>query len=83
MAGHWKKINEALTRPRSSIEVMNSLKNSKTQMRLQAMNYQLVRCRPICVNFYLEIKGPEQPAAVARRHASYDGAFGARSVQSL
>ncbi len=34
-------------------------------------------------NCYLEVKGPEGSAAVARRQACYDGAIGARGMLSL
>jgi len=38
---------------------------------------------PIAPNFFLEVKGPDGSAAVAKRQASYDGALGARGIQSL
>jgi len=38
---------------------------------------------PILPNYFLEIKGPDGSAAVAKRQASYDGALGARGIQSL
>jgi hypothetical protein len=39
--------------------------------------------KPMAPNFYLEAKGPDGSAAVARRQACYDGAVGARGLQSL
>ncbi|KAK2814173.1 hypothetical protein FQN50_000577 [Emmonsiellopsis sp. PD_5] len=39
--------------------------------------------RPILPNFFLEVKSPDQSAAVAKRQACYDGALGARGVLSL
>jgi hypothetical protein len=39
--------------------------------------------KPMAPNFYFEAKGPDGSAAVARRQACYDGAMGARGVQSL
>ncbi|OJD25468.1 hypothetical protein ACJ73_03164 [Blastomyces percursus] len=39
--------------------------------------------RPILPNFFLEVKSPEESAAVAKRQACYDGALGARAMQSL
>lgn len=39
--------------------------------------------RPMLPNFFLEVKGPEESAAVAKRQARYDGALGARAMQSL
>lgn len=38
---------------------------------------------PIAPNFFLQIKGPDGTPAVALRQACYDGALGARSIQSL
>ncbi|KAG9229574.1 hypothetical protein BJ875DRAFT_507856 [Amylocarpus encephaloides] len=38
---------------------------------------------PIAPNFFLTGKGPDGSAAVAGRQASYDGALGARGIQSL
>ena len=38
---------------------------------------------PIAPNFFLAAKGPNGTAAVARRQACYDGAFGARGMNSL
>ncbi|EEQ85579.2 uncharacterized protein BDCG_08848 [Blastomyces dermatitidis ER-3] len=38
---------------------------------------------PMAPNFFLEAKGPDGSAAVARRQACYDGALGARGIQSL
>ena len=38
---------------------------------------------PIAPNFFLEAKGPDGSAAVAKRQACYDGAFGARGMHSL
>jgi hypothetical protein len=38
---------------------------------------------PIAPNFFLEAKGPDGSAAVAGRQACYDGALGARGIQSL
>ncbi len=34
-------------------------------------------------NYFLESKGPDGLAAVAKRQASYDGALGVRGIQSL
>ncbi|WEW61538.1 hypothetical protein PRK78_007028 [Emydomyces testavorans] len=39
--------------------------------------------RPMLPNFFLEIKTPDQSSAVAKRQACYDGALGARAMQSL
>jgi hypothetical protein len=39
--------------------------------------------KPMAPNFYFEAKGPDGSAAVARRQACYDGAVGARGLQSL
>jgi hypothetical protein len=39
--------------------------------------------KPMAPNFYFEAKGPDGSAAVARRQACYDGAMGARGMQSL
>lgn len=39
--------------------------------------------KPMAPNCYLEVKGPEGSAAVARRQACYDGAIGARGMLSL
>jgi hypothetical protein len=39
--------------------------------------------KPMAPNFYLEVKGPNGSTAVARRQACYNGAIGARGVQSL
>jgi hypothetical protein len=39
--------------------------------------------KPMAPNFYFEAKGPDGSAAVARRQACYDGAMGARGLQSL
>jgi hypothetical protein len=39
--------------------------------------------KPIAPNFYLEAKGPDRSAAVARRQACYNSAIGARGIQSL
>lgn len=39
--------------------------------------------KPMAPNFYLEVKGPDGSLAVAGRQACYDGAIGARGVQSL
>ena len=38
---------------------------------------------PMAPNFFLAAKGPDGSAAVARRQACYDGALGARGIQSL
>ncbi|KAF1936881.1 hypothetical protein EJ02DRAFT_413226 [Clathrospora elynae] len=38
---------------------------------------------PITPNFFLAVKGPDGSAAVAKRQACYDGALGARGMQSL
>ena len=38
---------------------------------------------PAVPNFFLEAKGPDGSAAVARRQACHDGAIGARAMQSL
>jgi hypothetical protein len=38
---------------------------------------------PIAPNFFLAAKGPDGTAAVARRQACYDGALGARGMNSL
>jgi hypothetical protein len=38
---------------------------------------------PIPPNFFLAAKGPDGSAAVAKRQACYDGALGARGMQSL
>ncbi|XWW92729.1 hypothetical protein V2A60_000655 [Cordyceps javanica] len=38
---------------------------------------------PIAPNFFLQVKGPDGTAAVARRQAYYDGALGARGMQCL
>lgn len=39
--------------------------------------------KPMAPSFYFEAKGPDGSAAVARRQACYDGAVGARGLQSL
>lgn len=39
--------------------------------------------KPIAPNFFLEVKGPDDLAAVAQRQACYDGAIGARGMLSL
>ena len=39
--------------------------------------------KPMVPNFYFEAKGPDGSAAVARRQACYNGAIGARGLQSL
>ena len=38
---------------------------------------------PMAPNFFLATKGPDGSAAVAKRQACYDGALGARGMQSL
>lgn len=38
---------------------------------------------PICPNFFVAAKGPDGSLAVALRQACYDGALGARGIQSL
>jgi hypothetical protein len=38
---------------------------------------------PMAPNFFLAVKGPDGSAAVAKRQACYDGALGARGMQSL
>ena len=38
---------------------------------------------PVLPNFFVEVKGPDGSAAVARRQACYDGALGARGMHSL
>jgi hypothetical protein len=38
---------------------------------------------PIAPNFFLEVKGPDGSGKVAVRQAYYDGAIGARRMQSL
>ena len=38
---------------------------------------------PMAPNFFLQAKGPNGTAAVAKRQAIYDGALGARGMQSL
>lgn len=38
---------------------------------------------PMAPNFFLEAKGPDDSAAIARIQACYDGALGARGIQSL
>lgn len=38
---------------------------------------------PMTPNFFLAAKGPDGSAAVARKQACYDGALGARGIQSL
>jgi len=38
---------------------------------------------PVAPNFFLEVKGPDGSAAVARRQASYHVALGARGIHSL
>ena len=38
---------------------------------------------PALPNFFVEVKGPDGSAAVARRQACYDGALGARGMHSL
>ncbi|KAI9877505.1 MAG: hypothetical protein M1830_003735 [Pleopsidium flavum] len=38
---------------------------------------------PMAPSFFLAAKGPDGSAVVARRQACYDGALGARSIQSL
>lgn len=39
--------------------------------------------KPMAANFFLEVKGPDGSAAVAKRQACYDGAIGARGILSL
>ena len=39
--------------------------------------------KPMAPNFYLETKGPDGSSAVAKRQACYNGAIGARALQSL
>jgi hypothetical protein len=39
--------------------------------------------KPMAPNYYFEAKGPDGSFAVARRQACYDGAIGARGMQSL
>ncbi|KAG6005049.1 hypothetical protein E4U21_000505 [Claviceps maximensis] len=39
--------------------------------------------RPLAPNFFVEIEDPDGSAAVAMRQANYDGAVGARAMQSL
>jgi hypothetical protein len=39
--------------------------------------------RPMLPNLFLEVKGPDQSATVAKRQACYDGALGARAMQGL
>jgi len=38
---------------------------------------------PVAPNFFLEVKGPDGSAVVARRQACYDGALGARGMYKL
>jgi hypothetical protein len=38
---------------------------------------------PIAPNFFLQVKGPDGTWSVASRQACYDGALGARAIQSL
>ena len=38
---------------------------------------------PVVPNFFVEVKGPEGSPAVAKRQVCYDGALGARGMQSL
>ncbi|CRG92847.1 hypothetical protein PISL3812_09918 [Talaromyces islandicus] len=38
---------------------------------------------PMAPNFFLEAKGPDGSASVAKRQACYDGALGARGIHSL
>ncbi|KAI3317910.1 hypothetical protein HD806DRAFT_550099 [Xylariaceae sp. AK1471] len=38
---------------------------------------------PVAANFFLEANDPNGDAYVARRHACYDGAYGARAMHSL
>jgi hypothetical protein len=38
---------------------------------------------PALPNFFLEVKGPDGSAAVARRQACHNGAIGARAIQSI
>ncbi|KAG5289101.1 hypothetical protein I7I48_08341 [Histoplasma ohiense] len=38
---------------------------------------------PMAPNFFLEAKGPDDSAAIARIQACYDGALGARDIQSI
>lgn len=39
--------------------------------------------KPMVPNFFLEVKGPDGSAAVAKRQARYDGAVGSRAIHSL
>ncbi|KAH8598571.1 hypothetical protein B0O99DRAFT_683966 [Bisporella sp. PMI_857] len=41
------------------------------------------RTAPVAPNFFLEAKGPEGSAGVAKRQACYDGALGARAMHKL
>jgi len=38
---------------------------------------------PMAPNFFLAVKGPDGSSAIAERQACYDGALGARGIQSL
>jgi len=38
---------------------------------------------PVAPNFFVEVKAPDGPSAVAARQACYDGALGARGMHSL
>ncbi|CRG82659.1 hypothetical protein PISL3812_00003 [Talaromyces islandicus] len=38
---------------------------------------------PMAPNYFLEVKGPDGSASVAKRQACYDGALGARGIHSL
>ncbi|KAK1244790.1 hypothetical protein MKX08_004419 [Trichoderma sp. CBMAI-0020] len=42
-----------------------------------------IQDKPMAPNFFLEIKGPDDSAAVAARQARYHGAFGARAMHAL
>ncbi|RSL70708.1 hypothetical protein CEP51_012152 [Fusarium floridanum] len=39
--------------------------------------------KPIAPNFFLEVKGPQDPAVVVTLQARYDGAVGSRAMHSL
>jgi hypothetical protein len=62
------------------------LKQLDQRIRDKLSNYIIlstIKDKPTAPNFYLEAKGLDGSAAVAKRQACYDSAVGARGLQSL
>ncbi|KAF7503146.1 hypothetical protein GJ744_004288 [Endocarpon pusillum] len=79
-------INDALTAAKPDLYYGARPEQLNRRVRDELSSYIIPSTQddlPIVPNFFLEAKGPNGAAAVARRQACYDGALGARGMNSL